>query len=84
MLGFVYLFIVELRRLLLQEKCDQMMEYIRKLRLCIKWFQELEGNYHVEQDKLRNLLESAEKKCGELGMISFLLISFKRSTRRIS
>ena len=44
-----------------------MMDYIRKLRLCIKWFQELEGSYFSEQEKLRNLLDCAERKCNELG-----------------
>ncbi|KAK2984782.1 hypothetical protein RJ640_004607 [Escallonia rubra] len=53
----------------LKEKCDQMLEYIRRLRLCIKWFQELEGNYLLEQEKLRNLLELAEKKCSEMEML---------------
>ncbi|XP_059664811.1 kinesin-like protein KIN-14N isoform X2 [Cornus florida] len=53
----------------LKEKCDQMMEYIRRLRLCIKWFQELEGNYLSEQQKLRNLLELAERKCADMEML---------------
>ncbi|XP_057950155.1 kinesin-like protein KIN-14N [Malania oleifera] len=46
----------------LKEKCDQMMDYIRKLRLCIKWFQELEGSYLLEQETLRNMLEMNERK----------------------
>ncbi|KAK6946834.1 Kinesin motor domain [Dillenia turbinata] len=53
----------------LKEKCDQMMEYIRRLRLCIKWFQELEGSYLTEQDKLQNLLDYAERRCSELEML---------------
>ncbi|CAL5341807.1 hypothetical protein CsSME_00026283 [Camellia sinensis var. sinensis] len=53
----------------LKEKCDQMMEYIKRLRLCIKWFQELEGSYLLEQEKLRNLLEMAEKKCSDMEML---------------
>uniref|UniRef100_A0A5B6ZFD7 Kinesin-like protein n=1 Tax=Davidia involucrata TaxID=16924 RepID=A0A5B6ZFD7_DAVIN len=53
----------------LKEKCDQMMEYIKKLRLCIKWFQELEGSYLLEQDKLKHLLESAERKCAVMEML---------------
>lgn len=44
-------------------KMEQMTDYIRKLRLCIKWFQELEEGHIVEQEKLRSLLESVEQKC---------------------
>ncbi|KAG5545000.1 hypothetical protein RHGRI_017457 [Rhododendron griersonianum] len=40
-----------------------MMDYIKTLRLCIKWFQELEGNYLLEQENHKDLLETAEKKC---------------------
>lgn len=47
------------------------MEYIRRLKLCIKWFQELEGNYLIEQEKLLNALESAKQKCNELGTTDF-------------
>ncbi|KAJ9671975.1 hypothetical protein PVL29_025565 [Vitis rotundifolia] len=53
----------------LKEKCDQMMDYIRKLRLCIKWFQELEGSYLLEQEKLRNMLDCAERKCNEMEVL---------------
>ncbi|XP_057460845.1 kinesin-like protein KIN-14N isoform X1 [Actinidia eriantha] len=53
----------------LKEKCDQMIEYIKRLRLCIKWFQELEGNYLLEQEKLKNLLDIAEKKCTDMEIL---------------
>ncbi|XP_010267813.1 PREDICTED: kinesin-like protein KIN-14C isoform X2 [Nelumbo nucifera] len=46
-------------------KCEQMAEYIKKLRLCIKWLQELEENSVLEQEKLRNMLESADRKCSQ-------------------
>ncbi|KAG9160007.1 hypothetical protein Leryth_005742 [Lithospermum erythrorhizon] len=49
-----------------KEKCDLMSEYIRKLKQCLKWFQQLEGNYVAEQQNLKNLLESAEKKCSDM------------------
>lgn len=45
-----------------------MMEYIKRLRLCIKWFQELEGEYAFEQEKLRSALELTERRCSEMGM----------------
>ncbi|GMP56442.1 hypothetical protein CsSME_00020931 [Camellia sinensis var. sinensis] len=53
----------------LKEKFDQMMKYIKRLRLCIKWLQEFEGSYLLEQEKLRNLLEMAEKKCSDMEML---------------
>ncbi|KAL5972829.1 hypothetical protein ACLOJK_039635 [Asimina triloba] len=47
-------------------KCEHMTEYIKKLRVCIKWFQELEESYLLEQEKLRDMLKSMENKCDEL------------------
>lgn len=46
---------------------EQMTNHIRKLRLCIKWFQELEEGHLVGQEKLHSLLEFAEKKCTIIG-----------------
>ncbi|KAK9267120.1 hypothetical protein L1049_009539 [Liquidambar formosana] len=46
-------------------KMEQMNDYIKRLRLCIKWFQELEKSFLLEEEKLRNSLESAERKCTE-------------------
>ncbi|KAH6788076.1 hypothetical protein C2S52_007628 [Perilla frutescens var. hirtella] len=37
----------------------------KRLKQCIKWFQQLEGNYATEQEKLKNLLEVPEKKCSD-------------------
>ena len=45
-----------------------MMDYIKRLRLCIKWFQELEGSYLYEREKLQNALDFAESRCAEMGM----------------
>ncbi|XP_009794105.1 kinesin-like protein KIN-14C [Nicotiana tabacum] len=53
----------------IKEKCGLMSEYIRRLKLCIKWFQQLEENYITEQASLKGLLESAEKKCNEIEML---------------
>ncbi|XP_010694266.2 kinesin-like protein KIN-14N isoform X1 [Beta vulgaris subsp. vulgaris] len=52
-----------------KERCEQMMDYIRRLRLCIRWFQELEGGYLLEQDNLRELLQAAERKCSDMEML---------------
>lgn len=53
-----------------------MMDYIKRLRLCIRWFQEIEGCYLFEQEKLQNLLEFKESQCAEMGifMPSFLIL----------
>ncbi|KAK9057024.1 hypothetical protein SSX86_024390 [Deinandra increscens subsp. villosa] len=53
----------------LKEKCDLMMEYIKKLRLCVKWFQDSEGLLSIEHEKLKKLFESAEKKSNEMEML---------------
>ncbi|KAK8527287.1 hypothetical protein V6N13_085130 [Hibiscus sabdariffa] len=49
-----------------KERCENLMEYIKRLRLCIKWFQELEGEYAFEQEKLRSALELTERRCSEM------------------
>ncbi|KAM4103027.1 hypothetical protein ACJW30_06G048200 [Castanea mollissima] len=53
----------------LKERCDNMVEYIKRLKLCVKWFQELEGSYILEQEKLQNTLDSAEQKCNEIEVL---------------
>lgn len=53
----------------IQERCENMMDYIRRLRLCIRWFQELEGEYAFEQEQLRNALELTDRKCAEMGIL---------------
>lgn len=46
-------------------KMEQMDGHIKKLKLCIKWFQQHEEGQLVEQGKLQNALECAEKKCAD-------------------
>ncbi|KAH6785125.1 hypothetical protein C2S51_037580 [Perilla frutescens var. frutescens] len=41
----------------------------KRLKQCVKWFQQLEGNYATEQEKLKNLLEVAEKKCSDVELM---------------
>ena len=53
-----------------------MMDYIKRLRLCIKWFQELEGSYLYEREKLQNALDFAESRCAEMGMCAYVPLSF--------
>ncbi|XP_010520868.1 PREDICTED: kinesin-like protein KIN-14N [Tarenaya hassleriana] len=49
-----------------KERCENMMDYIKRLRLCIRWFQELELDYAFEQEKLRNASTTAEKHCADM------------------
>ncbi|KAF2561468.1 hypothetical protein F2Q70_00014983 [Brassica cretica] len=49
-----------------KERCENMMEYIKRLRLCIRWFQELELDYAFEQEKLKNALVLNEKHCTDM------------------
>ncbi|XP_043689959.1 kinesin-like protein KIN-14C isoform X2 [Telopea speciosissima] len=49
-------------------KCEQMTEYVKKLRLCLKWFLEREDNHVLEHEKLKNMVESTEKERTELEM----------------
>nr|XP_043621864.1 kinesin-like protein KIN-14N [Erigeron canadensis] len=53
----------------LKEKCEIMMEYIKKLRMCVRWYQEFEGDLSIEHDKLKKLFEAAEKKSNEMEML---------------
>ncbi|XP_058072886.1 kinesin-like protein KIN-14D [Magnolia sinica] len=46
-------------------KCEQMTEYIKKLRVCLKWFQDVEESSILEQERLQKTLESAERACAE-------------------
>ena len=60
--------------MVIQERCENMMEYIKRLRLCIKWFQELEGEYAFEQEKLSSALELIERRCSEMGMYNLFTL----------
>lgn len=44
-----------------------MLDYIKRLRLCVKWFQELEDSYLQEQERLRNALNYTQQRLDELG-----------------
>ncbi|KAL8170234.1 hypothetical protein V2J09_022038 [Rumex salicifolius] len=52
-----------------KERCEQMMDYIRRLRLCIRWFKEIEGAYLSEQENLREMVECIERKCNDMEML---------------
>ncbi|KAM1150078.1 hypothetical protein FF1_030678 [Malus domestica] len=56
-------------RFSLKEKCETMSEYIKRLKLCIKWFQELEESYLIERKKLENDVEVSERQRDEMGIL---------------
>lgn len=57
-----------------------MIEYIKKLKACVKWFMELEDGYQTEQERLQNLYESEEKRHAEIGSHHpFCLITLNNS-----
>ncbi|KAF8030049.1 hypothetical protein BT93_E2468 [Corymbia citriodora subsp. variegata] len=47
----------------LKGKLEYMTDHNKKLKLCVKWFQRADESHLLEQERLRNSLESAEKKC---------------------
>jgi kinesin family protein C1 len=44
-----------------------MTELIKRLKLCIKWFQQVEQNHVLEKEKLQSSMEAVEKKCIDTG-----------------
>lgn len=53
------------------------MDYVKRLRLCIRWFQELELDYAFEQEKLKNAMELNEKHCTNLGVFQIYVNSWR-------
>ncbi|XP_059437281.1 kinesin-like protein KIN-14C [Corylus avellana] len=47
----------------LKGKLEQMTEQIKRLKLCIKWFQQVDENHVLNKEKLQSAMESVEKKC---------------------
>ncbi|KAK4255639.1 hypothetical protein QN277_008614 [Acacia crassicarpa] len=52
-----------------KERCENMAEYIKRLKICIRWFQDLELSYSLEQEKLKNSLELSQQKCVEIEIL---------------
>ncbi|KAH7569065.1 hypothetical protein JRO89_XS06G0097000 [Xanthoceras sorbifolium] len=52
----------------LKAKMEQMIEHNKRLKLCVKWFQQVDENHNLDKEKLRSALESAEKKCSDTEM----------------
>ncbi|KAL4332878.1 hypothetical protein GQ457_07G028580 [Hibiscus cannabinus] len=47
----------------LKAKYEHAIEHNKRLKLCVKWFQQCDENHVLDKEKLTNSLESAEKKC---------------------
>ncbi|CAN6277019.1 unnamed protein product [Urochloa humidicola] len=47
-------------------RVEQMSDYIKKLRACIRWYMELEDGYLVEQEKLRGDMDAESTRHTEL------------------
>lgn len=56
-------------RFSLKEKCDSLTEYIKRLKPVIRWFQELEGSYLLEHEKLQNSLQVSELQRSEMDLL---------------
>jgi kinesin family protein C1 len=46
---------------------EQMGDLIKRLKNCVRWFKRVEEGYVQEKEKLQTDLESAEKKCVDIG-----------------
>ena len=46
---------------------DQMGDLIKRLKLCVRWFKRVEEGYILQKEKLQTDLQSAEKKCLDIG-----------------
>ncbi|KAE8700483.1 hypothetical protein F3Y22_tig00110556pilonHSYRG00089 [Hibiscus syriacus] len=44
-------------------KYEHAAEHNKRLKLCVKWFEQCDENHVLDNEKLKNSLESAEKKC---------------------
>ncbi|KAE8728554.1 Kinesin-1 [Hibiscus syriacus] len=51
----------------LKAKYEHAAEHNKRLKICVKWFQQCDENHQLDKEKLKNSLESAEKKCIDTG-----------------
>ncbi|XP_061361242.1 kinesin-like protein KIN-14N [Gastrolobium bilobum] len=52
-----------------KERCENMVDYVKRLKVCIRWFQDLEMSYSLEQEKLKNSLDMTQQKCIEIELL---------------
>lgn len=55
----------------LQGKIEQMTDIIKKLKVCVRWFQQVDEARVLEKENLCSSLESAEKRYNDKGEVSF-------------
>uniref|UniRef100_A0A1J3I3E2 Kinesin-like protein n=1 Tax=Noccaea caerulescens TaxID=107243 RepID=A0A1J3I3E2_NOCCA len=46
-------------------KIEQMTDIIKRLKVCVKWFQQVDETHVQEKENLRSSLECAEKRCSD-------------------
>ncbi|XLR04497.1 hypothetical protein S83_070695, partial [Arachis hypogaea] len=51
------------------ERCENMIDYIKRLKVCIRWFQDIEMRYSLQQERLKNSLELTQQKCMEIELL---------------
>lgn len=51
-----------------------MTDIIKKLKVCVRWYQQVDETHVQEKENLRSSLESAEKRYSDKGDFSFLYI----------
>jgi kinesin family protein C1 len=51
----------------LQGRTEQMSEYIKRLRACIRWYVDLEDGYLAELEKLRGQIDTENTRHAEFG-----------------
>jgi len=62
----------------LQAKIEQMTDIIKRLKVCVKWFQQADETHVQEKENLKVSLESSEQKYNHKGY--FLLAIFLHET----
>ncbi|GMI77548.1 KINESIN-LIKE PROTEIN IN ARABIDOPSIS THALIANA A [Hibiscus trionum] len=50
----------------LKAKFEHAADHNKRLKLCVKWFQQCDENHVLDAEKLKNSLESAEKRCADI------------------
>ncbi|KAK7282417.1 hypothetical protein RIF29_11164 [Crotalaria pallida] len=63
-----------------KKKQEQMADYIKRLKLCVRWYIKVEEGYVQEKEKLQSELESVEKKCSDTDTICDVLTVLSRTS----
>ncbi|CAI8617556.1 unnamed protein product [Vicia faba] len=52
-----------------KERCENMVDYIKRLKVCTRWFQDIEMSYSIEQERLKNSLEMTQQKSVQIELL---------------